>query len=357
MNIAYVFGTFPQWSETFLQREIDALVERGFDVEIWAMQARAPARQIPLLPHKQWKKYLLRTRYYHDVGQELATQLNDIDHIHAAWAGFPAQIAMAAAEAKGISWSFSGHSRDLWVAPQLLSEKIASAAFAAACTRQGVEFLQSQNPPHASKVLFAPHGLPLSDYPFTQRQHFYPPQRVLAVGRLVEKKGFEYLLRALHLLQNRGNYPETTILGEGPQRRRLEKLASELQLTHLHFEGAVPPAKVRAHMQRASVLAAPCVVGKDGDHDGLPNVLLEAAALGLPILTTPVGGIGDLITDKTGWLCAPGNASSLAQTLSHLLENPEFAFRKTQQARQAIENHYDIARNIDLVATAFRNCL
>jgi len=356
MNIAYVFGTYPQWSETFLQREMDALADRGFDVEIWAMQARALARQLPGGGWKQWQKYFFSAAYYREVGRELAARLHDVTHLHAAWAGFPAQIAMAAAEAKGITWSFSGHSRDLWVTPRLLSEKIAAAAFATACTQQGVAFLRSQNPAHAAKVLFAPHGLPLGDFPFTQRQHFYPPHRVLAVGRLVEKKGFEYLLRALRILQKRGNCPETTILGAGPQRRALEKLASELKLTHLYFEGAVPPAKVRAHMQRASILVAPCITGKDGDHDGLPNVLLEAAALGLPILTTPVGGTGDLITGETGWLCPPQNASALAESLEGIFRHPHVAFRKTQRAREVVERHYDINRNIDRLAGALRRC-
>src|SRR5690606_10712209 len=141
-----------------------------------------------------------------------------------------------------------------------IAAKLHNAAFATSCTHQGVEFLQSHITTNPSKVLFAPHGLPLEEYPFTAHQQFHPPLRILAVGRLVEKKGFEYLLRALRILQNKNLNVESTIVGNGPLRRNLEELTSELQLTHLRFEGYMPSHKVRAQMQRSSILVAPCVI-------------------------------------------------------------------------------------------------
>ena len=355
MKIAYLFETYPSPSETFLQREVDALQKLGFEIEVWALTAKPPAHQIEIPTLLSLSKFidLGRTGYLNRVGRHWAKhQLGSVDHIHSAWAGHPAQIAMAAAEYKNIPWSFSGHSNDIWVRPRNIIDKLKSAAFATSCTHQGTAFLQNQSP--SSKVLFAPHGLPLEQYPFTPHQKFYPPLRILAVGRLVEKKGFEYLLRALKLLQQSALTAEVTIVGDGPLRRKLEELTSELQLTHLHFEGAVPPHKVRALMQRSSLLVAPCVVGKNGDHDGLPNVLLEAAALGLPILTTPVGGTGDLINEETGWMCRPNDSADLAKTIQHVFGSPQAAYAKVQAARTAVEAHYDAMINVGILADAFQ---
>jgi len=357
MKIAYLFDTYPRSSETFLQREIDALQKLDFEIEIWALTATSPAFQIEIAPLLFASRffYINRAAYYNRIGRRWARgQLGNVDHIHSAWAGPTAQIALAAAQEKKIPWSFSGHARDIWVRPRNLTSKLERAAFATSCTHQGVEFLQSQISATSSKVLFAPHGLPLEEYSFTAHQQFLPPLRILAVGRLVEKKGFEYLLRSLKLLQDRNLQVEATIVGDGPLRRKLEELTSELQLTHLHFEGAVPPHKVRAQMQRSSLLVAPCIVGKDGDHDGLPNVLLEAGALGLPILTTPVGGTGDLINEETGWLCRPNSAADLAKKIQQIFANPQKAFAKAQAARKAVEMHYDGIDNARILANAFQ---
>jgi glycosyltransferase involved in cell wall biosynthesis len=357
MKIAYLFDIYPRASETFLQREIDALQKRNFEIEIWALSAKSPAIQIDISPLFSASRFLHfnPSAYYNSVGRLWArNQLSEIDHIHSAWAGHTAQIAMAAALEKDIPWSFSGHARDIWVRPRNLTAKLNSAAFATSCTHQGVDYLQTQIPAIPSKVLFAPHGLPLEEYPFTTHQQFFPPIRILAVGRLVEKKGFEYLLRALKLLQEDNLEVESIILGEGPLRRKLEELTSELQLTHLHFEGAVSSHKVRAQMEHSSLLVAPCVVGNDGDHDGLPNVLLEAAALGLPILTTPVGGTRDLINEETGWLCKPHNVTDLANSIQHIFANPQKAFVKARAAREAVEAHYDVMNNAEILAKAFR---
>lgn len=354
MKIAYLFGTYPRLSETFLQREIDALQQSGFEIEIWALDAKPPAHQI----HVSHLLALCRLLYFardarlSSIGRHWAQhQLGAVDHIHSAWAGNPAQIAMAAAAAKGISWSFSGHARDIWVRPRNLRAKLASAAFATSCTRQGVEFLQSQS--SASKVLFAPHGLPLEQYPFTPRQHGHTPPRLLAVGRLEEKKGFSYLLDALKILQNQQFSIESTLLGKGTLMDQLKAQQHELKLSQLQIKGAVPQEEVRAQMQNADLLVAPCIVGKNGDHDGLPNVLLEAAALGLPILTTPVGGTQDLINEKTGWLCRPNDAADLAQKIQEILANPQAASARAHAAREFIETHYDVKDNVQILADAF----
>jgi len=356
MKIAYLFDTYPRSSETFLQREIDALQQYGFEIDIWALKAKAPAKQIDIPPLLSLGKvfYFGRDGYFEHMGKHWAKhQLGAVDHIHSAWAGHPAQIALAAAEEKGIPWSFSGHARDIWVRPRNIAAKLDSAAFATSCTHQGAEFLRSQVSANPSKVLFAPHGLPLENYPFSPRQNWHSPPRILAVGRLEEKKGFTYLLDALKLLQDQKITLEATLLGKGTFEEQLKTQQKELNLTNLQMKGAVPQEEVRSQMQEADLLVAPCIVGKNGDHDGLPNVLLEAAALGLPILTTPVGGTGDLINEETGWLCRPNDAQDLAQKIQQVFANPQAAFAKAQAARNDVAAHYDVMGNVKILARAF----
>jgi glycosyltransferase involved in cell wall biosynthesis len=356
MKIAYLFGTYPRTSETFLQREIDALQQLGFEIEVWALKATPPGHQIEIPPLLRLGKllYFAKDVYYSGVGRHWSRhQLGKVDHIHSAWAGHPAQIAMTAAREKNIPWSFSGHARDIWVRPRNVAAKLKNAAFATSCTRQGAEFLQSHIPTNPAKVLFAPHGLPLENYPYTPRQTFHSPPRILAVGRLEEKKGFAYLLDALKILQNLDFPVEATLLGTGTFREQLRMQQQELNLSNLQMKGAVPQEEVRVQMQKADLLVAPCIVGKNGDHDGLPNVLLEAAALGLPILTTPVGGTGDLINEETGWLCRPNDAADLAQKIQQIFANPQTAFTKAQSARNAVSAHYDVMDNVKILADAF----
>jgi glycosyltransferase involved in cell wall biosynthesis len=356
MKIAYLFGTYPRSSETFLQREIDALQKLGFEIEIWALTAKPPGRQIDIPPFLRLAKFLYfaKNANYSSIGRHWARrQLGDVDHIHSAWAGHPAQIAMAAAQEKNIPWSFSGHARDIWVRPRNIAAKLESAAFATSCTHQGVEFLQSHISANPSKVLFAPHGLPLEKYPFSPRQNWHSPPRILAVGRLEEKKGFTYLLDAVKILQDQKYSMDATLIGKGTFEQQLKTQQKELNLTNLQMKGAVPQEEVRAQMQAADLLVAPCIVGKNGDHDGLPNVLLEAAALGLPILTTPVGGTGDLINDETGWLGRPNDAAGIAQAIQQIFANPQTAFTKAQAARNVVSAHYDVMDNVKILADAF----
>ena len=158
--------------------------------------------------------------------------------------------------------------------------------------------------------------------------------RLLFVGRLAEKKGVRFLLEALALMATPDTRVRLQIVGDGPLRQGLEELARQLHIGHqVEFLGARPYREIPVHMAAADILVAPSVEASDGDCEGLPTVILEAMAAQLVVVTTPVGGITQVIEDhQTGRLVPAGDAGALAEVLDHLLSDPE---ERQQLARHA----------------------
>ena len=361
MKIAYVLSQYPSLTETFIAREIAALRRYGFEIDVWALKAGAGAQaiSIPYTVKLLGRLQGQNRRYWQSVGQEWArrerTALAGVEWIHAAWASFPADIALGAARELDIPWSFFGHARDLWVEGSGLEEKLRLAQFAASCTRPGVEILQRTVPEIACKVLYAPHGLNLEEYPFHGKRSLQEPARILAVGRLIEKKGFAVLLEALRLLSQEGHRLQATIIGEGRLRSELEKqLPPGLDIS---LPGAMSADAVARAMQNADLLVMPSLEAADGDRDGLPNVLLEAAASGLPMVSTRAGAITDFLDEECAWLCDAGDASALAGAMQAALCHYGQSLHRAREARKRVESQFDIECNIAVLAQAFRTQL
>ena len=164
--------------------------------------------------------------------------------------------------------------------------------------------------------------------------------RLLGVGRLIEKKGWPDLIEAAKILN-----ADVQIIGDGPLRAQFGANIAR---------GALPHAQVIETMRDwANCLVLPSRIDEQGDRDGLANVLLEGAALGLPLVTTTAGSASDLVNDQTGWLCAPNDANELAQTIARVWENDEEARRRGYNARQCVEREFDVTRNVETLARAF----
>jgi glycosyltransferase involved in cell wall biosynthesis len=368
MAIAFVFDAFPSPSETFLRREVDALRARGLDVRPLAFRAGEGALALPLAASLA-ARLIRRGRgqvWWQHRGRDWARGWKqnppfEIEHLHAAWASFPAAWASGAAAELGVPWSFSGHARDVWVEGGDLPRKLGGCAFATACTRAGHGHLQ-QLAPHGARVLYAPHGLPLDEWPLRAPLANDParPFQILSVGRLVPKKGFEILLRALANLEpGEGRLWQARIIGSGPERARLEAMRDKLKLQgRVFFDGAQSGAQVRAAMEQADAFVLPCRVARDGDRDGLPNVLLEAAAVGVPILAGDAGSVRDFcVPDGPDWnsaLCAPDDPDALGYLLRDT--GASIASREWQsavaRAREKVEREWDIARTVEVLARA-----
>ena len=336
MKIAYLFDTFPSNTETFLAREIKALRARGFTIEVWALNAGVGAAPIPLLPRAL--KLRGAPYFWRATGERLAPQLAraGISHVHGAWANHVADIASAAAQGLNLPWSFAAHAHDLWVSGGDLKAKLQSAKWATVCTRAGETELRKWG----DNVIYAPHGIPLEDYRFKPWQ--VGPPRLLGVGRLVEKKGWPDLIAAAQSLN-----ADVQIIGDGPLRAQLDATIARGALSHEEV--------IAAMRTWANCLILPSRVDARGDRDGLANVLLEGAALGLPLVTTTAGSATDLVNDETGWLCVPDDVAALAQTIARAWQDETETRRRCLNARQCIESDFDITRNVEKLARAFEN--
>ena len=368
MILAYLLDTFPSASETFIAREIEALRRRDFEVRIFALHAgdgaqpiEAPSNSVSKVKDGLNRK-LRGAKYFEELGanwyrRERQSTLNGVTHIHAGWASHPAEIALGAAQESGLSWSFSGHARDLWVDGRDFERKLQTAVFATVCTRAGQRLLAQSAPLLAHKVLYAPHGLELSRFGFQSRAYQGDgPLKILGVGRLVEKKGFAVLLQALALLREENCEFYAAIIGDGPLRDELAAQTCKLKLDDtVQLVGTQSLDEVIAAMHEADCLVLPCVEARDGDRDGLPNVLLEAAACGLPIITTTAGSITDFLDATTAYLCEPDDARSLAAGIREMAADADTTRALAASARERVENLFDIDHNIEVLASALRS--
>jgi glycosyltransferase involved in cell wall biosynthesis len=191
-----------------------------------------------------------------------------------------------------------------------------------------------------SKIHVCHHGLNLADFP--HRLEGRLPNRVLAVGRLAKDKGFDYLVRAAQVLCANGVDVAVEFVGDGVERQRLQALATELGIVdRVIFRGWLPFTEVREAMKHATILVHP----SDGLGDGLPNVVREAMASGLPVIASEVAGIPDALSDGCGVLVPPKHVDHLAAAIEKLLHDPEERTRIAIRARRRTEDHYDLWQN------------
>ncbi|MHB1535443.1 MAG: glycosyltransferase family 4 protein, partial [Acidimicrobiales bacterium] len=258
-------------------------------------------------------------------------------HVHAAFAHGPASVAHFVHLLTDIPFSFAAHAKDLYLSsPDILARKVAASSFVLVCSSSAAEELRRVvaahwDPAvraHVDKIVLAPHGVDTDRFmpaPAALASADAPagadaPLRVLAVGRLVPKKGFPVLLDALADLQRAGVDFRCRIVGGGPGRDELAGRAAQLGLgAQVTFLGALAQNEIVAQYQWADVFVQASVVTPDGDRDGIPNSVMEAMASGLAVAASAVGGIPEVVHDRTtGLVVAPGDAPALAGALRAL---------------------------------------
>ncbi|UCC62440.1 MAG: glycosyltransferase [Anaerolineae bacterium] len=401
--MAYVIGTYPTLTTTFIDREIEALYQHGIDLRLVSIRHPVASEQSLggggiakrlwyLLPagwwqvlraHLRWALkqpglffalpiYLLtrphpsfRARvktFFHFVeGVLAADHLRDqgAAHIHAHFADRAAVVALVAARLLNVSYSLFAHANDIYVDPVLLPEKIQHASFVATCTnynRAHLAALAANHQPRPIELLY--HGLDLPRFRPPQQR---PPgqHRLLSVGRLHEKKGYAYLIRACRQLYDRGCVFTCDIIGDGPQRSQLQTLIDELGLVDIvRLHGSLAHRQVLAYYEKASAFALACVVATNDDRDGIPNVFLEAMAMRVPVVGTRLSGIPELIKDGVNGLLVPSrDANALADAIARLWDNPSLATRLAGAGRATVERDYDIQQNVQRLAKLFERCL
>jgi glycosyltransferase involved in cell wall biosynthesis len=281
--------------------------------------------------------------------------------IHAHFANSPGTVAWFASRMSGIPFSFTAHAKDLYLtAPRSLCRRARDASFIATCTGHNVEYLRSILPERDhDKVHLAYHGVDLVRF---GKRSAPPPAGngvfILSVGRLVPKKGHDDLIDALAILAGKGVPFRCEIVGGGPLHDELQERIDRLGLSgQVTLVGAKAQVDLIEYYRRADIFAlAPRVVA-NGDRDGIPNVLAEAMAIGVPVVGTAVSGIPELIRNgESGLLVEPNAPGEMAAALARLVEDPALRERLACGARAALERNFDCLKTTRELRRLMRAC-
>jgi glycosyltransferase involved in cell wall biosynthesis len=250
----------------------------------------------------------------------------------------------------------TAHAKDIFhesVRPEDLRRKLQDAAATVTISDYNLDYLRDTYGPAAEGVRRIYNGLELERFPYKEPRGRVP--EIVAVGRLVEKKGFADLIEACSLLRDRGVEVRCRIFGLGEQEPDLRAAVERLGLgNRVRLPGPRPQGDLIKAVGRAAVFAAPCVVGGDGNRDGLPTVLLEAMALGTPCVSTDVTGIPEVLRDgETGLMVPQRDPAALADAIERLLADPELRVRLAGRARRLVEAEFDVRRNAALLRETF----
>lgn len=390
-RVAFLVKTYPKLSETFILGEILGLESRGVPLFIYALQrptdairqdatgrvkapvtyltdgldagygvlrehlsqmAAHPVRYIGAML-SQWRtresgwlrNLAVAGRLARGMRKEGAT------HVHAHFASHPTTIAAMAARLAGGTYSISAHAKDIYVGnPDLLSNKMQGAAFTVTCTGHNHRHLESLARP-GTRVHLMYHGIDFRSFAPMPRPAEPDTPVILAVGRLRDKKGFATLVAACAVLRDRGLRFRCEIVGYGEEHARLDNMIRAAGIAdRVVLAGSMNHAALIERYQAATLFAAPCRVSDDGDRDGIPNVLLEAMAMELAVVSTPVSGIPEVVHHGgTGLIVPPDDVGALADALARLLADPGLRRHLGMAARRWVTEHFDNERNLDTV--------
>jgi glycosyltransferase involved in cell wall biosynthesis len=402
-RVAFVLKGYPRLSETFIAQEIFALEQRGFDILIVSLRhptdrathpvhrlIRAALLYLPEYLHQEprrvWQGWLrsrqrsgyrrARAAWLADLRRDptpnrirrfgqalvLAAELpNNIACLHAHFLHTPASVARYAALIAGLEWTVSAHAKDVWTLPAWEKRaKLAEAEWAVTCSEAARRHLTGLAP-RPDAVWLCYHGLDLELFqtapPRPNRNDGSDPQHpvlLLSVGRAVPKKGYGDLLAALALLPA-GLEWRFVHIGGGALASALKRQAERLGLSRrVEWRGAVAQPEVLAAYREADLFVLASKVAKDGDRDGLPNVLIEAQSQRLACVATDVSAIPELIEGGvTGLLTPPGNPAALAQALTSLIRDPARRSRLGAAGEYRVRILFAMAPGIDALAMRF----
>jgi glycosyltransferase involved in cell wall biosynthesis len=396
-RVGFVVKRYPRYSETFIVREILAHEEAGLPIEIFALrppndqhfqdliarvrapvnylylpaegllsetlasaaltvsyfwQALAEASEVlpGLYPALEQAGKLEPRHVYQAVLLARAARQKKISHLHAAFAHDAATVARLASRFARLPYSFTARAKDIFheaVRPEDLRQKLMDAVGVVTVSDYHLQYLRQTYGAAAAHVRRIYNGLDLNAFPY--RSPLDRPPVILAIGRLVAKKGFEDLIEACALLAGRRLDFRCRLVGAGPLAASLQAQVERHRLEgRVAIVGPRPQMEVIREMQNAAVLAVPCIVCPDGDRDGLPNVIQEALALGTPVVSTDVTGIPEIVRhEETGLQVAQHDPAALSAALGRLLTEPQLRVRLAAGGRHLMEQEFDIRRNTE----------
>jgi glycosyltransferase involved in cell wall biosynthesis len=317
--------------------------------QTWREYARGRFNRSPVL-------YLLKSLWLLPRAIYLGRTLRarGIRRIHAHWASYSATVALIVHWVFDMAFSFTAHAYDIYLVPRLLGVKLREAEFAVTCARVNAEFLAAiGGAAVADRIVVNYHGVNLDRF---RPRAPGPPAAVPAIvtcGRLEPYKGHHVLLRAVARLSRPAR---VIVVGEGPQRQRLERLAAELGIAaQVEFTGPVPQARLADIYAAADVFVlASLILERSGKRDVIPNVLGEAMARGVPVVATAISGIGELVeSGVNGVLVPPNDPAALADAIDGLLADPARRQRLAEAGLATVRRMFDRQVNIAALAALF----
>jgi colanic acid/amylovoran biosynthesis glycosyltransferase len=282
-----------------------------------------------------------------------------VSHIHSQWIHSGGTVAMYGAWLLGVPYSFTGHAADLFRERCALEDKIQRAKFIV-CISKFHERFYLENGARPEQLILAYCGIDTSHFSPSDEVGTHDPPHIVSSGRLVEKKGFIQLIDACGVLRDRGVSFRCTIAGSGPQEQELRDRIRSLELQELvTVTGeALLQERIPEFMGQGDVYCLPCVWASDNDVDGLPQMLMEAMACGLPAVSTRLVGIPDLVEhEETGLLAESGDVVGLADCLQRLLGDPELGRRLARAGRERVVEAFDLSRCLDPLVEEYRAAL
>ena len=400
-SVAVVLKGYPRLSETFIAQELYGLQEKGITFDIWSLRhptdgqehpvhgrIKARRRYLPEYLRREplrvakgllsqclkpsfwraavtWLKDLVRARDFNRIrrfGQAavFARELPpETKILYAHFLHTPASVTRYAAMMRGIPWGFSAHAKDIWTTTDWEKrEKIVHCSFGVTCTKYGADTLQAlADTPE--KVALVYHGLNLATLPKVAPPLNNPEDEsfhILSVGRLVEKKGYDFLLTALADLPDELDWRFTHV-GGGELNDEMRAKADELGLSdRIDWRGAQAREAVFEVMQEADLFVLPSRITSSGDRDGLPNVLMEAASQMLPVLSTAVSAIPEFVEDGvSGTLVPPEDAKALTEALVRIAASPDENKKQAEKLYARLVTDFGADAGIEAVATRIRH--
>jgi len=387
MKIAYIVSVFPSLSETFILNEILELKRRGFDINVFSIgkpkdsvchpEAASLMQSVHYLEEefgigKNLKRVFLYAYFllvspigfiraldfavrYRSKGLRKGAfwarrfRLMGIEHIHAHFADLPTEVALPVSLLSGLPYTFTVHARDLFSGPKAMATKLRNARAVITHCAYNKRYLLENWPVIPAESIAEIHCSIEPGQFSRSREYMNTGMNMLAVGRLVEKKGLHYLIEACAKLKERGLTFTCSIVGSGPEEGALKNMVEEKGLAGSVFLlGPKSRVEIKELLEKTTVFVLPCIEAADGDRDSLPTVIKEAMAMEVPVITTMNESIGELVRDGAGVLVAPRDVDGLAEAIVSLSAMDENDLKRMgKEGRAIIERSFTIQSQSD----------
>jgi glycosyltransferase involved in cell wall biosynthesis len=383
-NFAYLFERFPSFGQTFCYREVAELARQGVAPPIFSIRNPKDAppqdwdarivKRVHYLPGEkellddvrraskkrkispeiiaaldEWGRRTDFLRLYQAVYAGLRLQEMGIGHVHAHFMGMAARTAFWIHRFFPVTFSFTAHANDIFAPRNFeigLDKLVDAARVVVTVSDYAKKFLQERFPERADRIRRIYNGLNLAE--FGRADFSSSPPLILAVGRLIAKKGFADLIRACGLIAERGKSFRCEIIGEGPLENELRGQIERLNLQNrVALSAARPQDEVRQRLAAANVFVLPSVIDPEGGMDNLPTVIMEAMATRLPVVSTNIGGIPEMVIEnETGFLLEPGDAAAFANAIEKVIDDRVLAQRLGHAGYQRAQELFSIEKNV-----------